>query len=110
MENLPQQITSILALSLAVATVSMTITKAKVSKPLRESIAARSKWLGELFSCPYCFSHWVSFAAVAAVRPVLTDSGLYGLDLFVSALAVIALAAFASGWIYRSIAAVGSSN
>ena len=104
--DLPQQLTSVLALGLAVATVAMTMTKAKVTLPLRERIKKRNEWLGELFSCPYCFSHWVSLVAVAIARPVLTDSGIYIFDLSISVLVVIALAAMFAGLIYRSIAAM----
>lgn len=104
--NLPQQLTSIVALSLAVAVISMTMTKAKVSKPLRERIKARSEWFGELFSCPYCFSHWVSIAFVAIARPVVVASGFYIFDLFISVLVVVALASLIAGLIFISISAM----
>jgi hypothetical protein len=93
-------------LSLAVSTLSMTITKAKVSKPTRDAIAKRSTWLGELVNCPYCMSHWLAFGIVAIYRPVVVDSGLYVLDIFVSALVIIALASFSAGLIYRAIGAM----
>ena len=99
-----QQLLELIVLALAVSTVSMTATKAKISKPLREKISARNKWFGELFSCPYCFGHWASFIAVIVVRPTVTTSGVWIIDLAVSALAVTALSAMLCGLIYRSIA------
>jgi hypothetical protein len=105
-EDLAQEALSLVIVSLAVSTVSMTMTKAKISKPLREYIKSRNAWLHGLFSCPYCFGHWVSFVAVLAVRPVVTNSGFLPLDLLISALAVTALAAIGSGWIFRAIAAI----
>jgi uncharacterized membrane-anchored protein len=93
-------------LALAVSTLSMTITKAKVSKPLRDAIAKRSKWFGELFSCPYCMSHWLAFGAVAIYRPAVVDSGVYVVDLFVSSLVIVALASFSAGLIFRAIGAM----
>ncbi len=90
-------------LSLAVSTMSMTITKAKVSKPLRDAIINRNKWFGELFSCPNCMSHWLAFAAVAIYRPVVVNCGVYVIDLCTSVLVVVALASFSSYLIYRAI-------
>lgn len=108
--DLPQQIASIIILSLAVSSVSLTMTKAKLTKPLRNFVRSRSEWLGELFSCPYCFSHWVSFGAVAAARPVVTSTGLLLADLLISAFAVISLAALTSGLVYRSIELIPESR
>ncbi len=88
--------------SLAVATVSLTMTRAVITKPLREWIKSKSKWLGELFSCPYCFSHWVSFGAVLVVRPTLTATW-YPVDLLISALAITALASMLCGLIFTAI-------
>jgi hypothetical protein len=105
-DHLGDQIVSVLSLSLAVATVSMTMTKAKVSKPLRARIKARSAWWGEVFSCPYCFSHYVSPVAVAVWRPVLVSCGFYPADLLISVLVIIALAALGCGLIYRSISVI----
>lgn len=104
--DLAHQALSLIVISLAVSTVSMTMTKAKISKPLREFIKRRNTWLSELFSCPYCFGHWVSFAAVIAVRPTVTNSGFYPLDVVISALAVTALAAVGSGLIFRSTSVI----
>ena len=80
-------------LSLAIAAGALTVTKARISAPLRDRATAKSKWLGELVSCPYCFSHWLSFAAVAAYRPALVHSGFIVLDLLVAAMAMVAVSA-----------------
>ena len=104
--DLPAQLAGLIVAALAVSAVSLTMTKARLTRPLRQSVGSRSAWLGELFDCPYCFSHWVSFAAVAVARPVVTSTGLLLIDLLISAFAVIALAAMFSGLVYRSIAAV----
>ena len=47
-------------LGLVVGTISMTVTKAVVFKWFRDRL--KRPWLKELFSCPYCFSHWVATA------------------------------------------------
>lgn len=92
----------IATLALASSAVSVTVTKAKIFAGLRELIGTKNAWLGELVSCPYCFSHWLAFAATAIYRPVLVDSGFWPLDLAVTAMVMVALAAFSSGLIIRA--------
>lgn len=60
-------------LVLIVAPVTLTITKAGIFAPLRNFIASKSKWLGELARCPYCMSHWVSLGTVVLFKPVVLD-------------------------------------
>lgn len=59
----------IIWLGLAVATVATTVCQSKLFKPIRTLIAAHSEFFGELISCPYCFAHWVSVAAVQIAPP-----------------------------------------
>jgi len=108
--DLAHQLVGVVLLALAVSTVSMTATKAKISKPLRERIARRSKWFGELTSCPYCFSHWASIAAVAVVQPRPVSIGFWPVDLAISALAIVALSAFSCGLIFKAIAATAQMH
>jgi len=108
--DLAHQLTAMFFVALAVATVSMTATKAKISKPFRTWVTPRSKWFGELFSCPYCFSHYASVVAVAVVRPRPVYTGFWLVDLGISALAIVALSAFACGLIYKSIAATADPH
>lgn len=44
----------------ATSAISLTITKSKFFAGFREWIGSKSDLLGELFSCPWCLSHWVS--------------------------------------------------
>jgi len=57
---------------------------------------SKSAFLGELFSCGYCFAHWVSFGLVAIYRPKLFEFW-WLLDYFLTALVIAWLAA--SHWI-----------
>lgn len=93
-------------LALAVAVVSITATKAKVSKPLRDRIKSRNAWVGELVSCPYCFSHWLALGAVIIYRPVLVSSGFLPLDLVVAAMAMVAASSLAIGLIFLALSYV----
>jgi len=49
--------------------ISHTVTKERLFEPLRARLGGKTTWLGYLFSCPYCASHWVAFVIVP-----LTDS------------------------------------
>ncbi len=105
-----EQLKLLLTLALAVSACSMTLTKAKVFKGAREWVGTWSRWLYGLATCPYCMSHWLAFAAVAAYRPRPVRSGVLLLDLAVAAFAIIALAAFSSGVIYRAFVAIAPSD
>jgi hypothetical protein len=100
---------TVIVLAFAVSSISMTLSKARIFKPIRRWINARNKWLGELVDCPYCTIHWVAFAAIAIYRPVVVVSGLRILDLFVSAFVVIAVASVVSGWIFQAFAGTASA-
>lgn len=85
----------LLTLSLAVAAASITVTRAAVTKPLREWVDSKGwTFVHKLLTCPYCMSHW--FAALAA---------LYGSSTFLSWLvltfAIVALSAIITGLIFK---------
>jgi len=93
---------ALICLALAVSVASVTLTKGKVFAPLREKVKGWSSWWGELINCPYCISHWFALALVLVYRPITVQSGFIILDLIVTALVVVALAAFSSGLILRA--------
>lgn len=82
----------VLWLSLATASISFTITESKLFLPARNWIKARSFFLGELFSCGYCFGHYVAFILVAIYRPKLFEVW-WILDYLLTALVIAWLAA-----------------
>lgn len=61
----------VVALALGIAPAAMTLTMAPVFRDLRVFIARRSSFLGGLFGCPYCMSHWLALFGVLFFRPVL---------------------------------------
>lgn len=93
----PNSIRALVILAAAVAAVSMTITMSKIFLPLRTWIKSKSPFLGDLFACPYCFSHWGSLIAVLVwyVRPIHTEAWL--LDYLV---AIFAMVTVASWWVH----------
>lgn len=56
--------TNFIFTAMAIASVSLTISKAYIFKPIR-NIA----WLRKLLSCPYCLAHWLSLFAIIFVVP-----------------------------------------
>jgi multisubunit Na+/H+ antiporter MnhG subunit len=96
-------------LAIAVAAVSMTIGRAKVSEGFRSWADNKSAWLGKLVNCPYCISHWIALVAVAWYRPRVITSGFIVFDWFVSLFVIVALASLVSGMIkLASFPTVGS--
>lgn len=79
----------LLVVGAAVATASFTITKSLVFSPLRVFIMNRSEWLGDLFTCYYCLSHWIAAASVAVV-PAMQLSPWWPVDILVSWLFIVA--------------------
>lgn len=77
-----------LYLSLATAAISLTVTRSVLFAPLRAKLKGK---LHELFSCPYCFSHWVSFALVLQYQHKLFDCGFPPTDYFITAMVLVAL-------------------
>lgn len=86
-------------LAVAVAAVSMTIGRAKVSEGFRSWADNKSAWLGKLVNCPYCISHWIALVAVAWYRPRVVTSGFIIFDWIVSLFLIVALASLVSGLI-----------
>jgi len=99
-----EELLKIVVLAFAVSPIALTVTKTKVFKPLRTFLMAHCEWLGKLFSCPYCFSHWTSFAMVAVFRPVAFSCGYFFLiDLAVSAFVMIAISMLISGFVFQAV-------
>ena len=101
-------IPALFLLALAVSAIAMSMTQGSIFAPFRTWIAAKSNWLGELFACFFCLSHWVTFAAVALFRPRPLRCGFWLADLAVSAFAIIALATITSGIIFSVFLAAGA--
>lgn len=88
-------LTNLVILGLASATISTTIGSSKLFKGLRQRVAGRSEFLGDLFSCPYCLGHYIAATLVA-----LTSHGDV-VGLMTTWLAVTAISALISGLIGR---------
>jgi hypothetical protein len=100
-----QQVVWLFVLALPVATVSWTVTHEEIFREAREFCATRSKSCRRLvqrkffyiFTCEYCFSHYVTifFLAVTGFRLLLDDWRGYLISFFaVAAMANVYLSLF----------------
>jgi hypothetical protein len=81
-----------LFLSIIVASISFTVTEARLFKPIRVWIKKRNSFWGSFLLCGYCFGHWIAFALVAIYKPKLLNLW-WPLDYFLTALVVAWLSA-----------------
>ena len=87
---------TIIFLALAASAISVTITRGKVFEGVRTFVKGHNKWGGDLISCSYCTSHWVSFVLTAIYQPRLIESRFYLVDVILSAFVIIAIASWSS--------------
>jgi len=102
-------ITELILLGLAVSTFSVLATKAKITEPVRmlvECVPFVGNFLGELFSCPFCFAFWVTtpLQLVYRIKPLVSRFAV--LDWFIGYLCVVGVAALFSGIIYMLISRI----
>lgn len=95
----------LLPFAIAIAAVSMTITKATLFKGMREKIKP-IPFFGGLFACPYCFSHWMS-ALVTWVFSLKLTSAHPVLDFLLVTFVLVVMAAPFAWVIFRSYADMG---
>ena len=89
-------IIQLLILSLAISAFSYTISKTIIFKPIRQLICQVWPWAGKLVSCPYCFSHWVSFGAIVYFYKT------FSVEVVILTFAMICMSAIWTGMISRS--------
>jgi hypothetical protein len=83
---------TILALSMATACLSFTISESALMRPFRVWAATRGPGLEKLVCCGYCLGHWIALPLVLVYDPGLVASGIAFLDLLVTVLCVAWLA------------------
>lgn len=87
----------LLLVALATATLSMTIAKTNVARPLHEIARSYPKWVQFLLQCPYCLNHWFAFAILLLDLSEPISVGTF----FEQWLACVALASIAVGCMFR---------
>lgn len=93
-------------LALATAAVSVIISRAKISEPIRDrcrtSVRRIVRWMGELLSCTFCTSVWISGIATVIYRPRVLTSSMVVADVLVSWFAIVTLGTFCAWVVFRA--------
>ena len=65
---------SLILLSVLVASVSMTVSRALIFKSLRQLVQRQWPWAASLLTCPYCTAHWVALSVclIRSIHPAWT--------------------------------------
>lgn len=88
--DLSIQLVGLIALSLAAASISFTITTTGMFKWFRELVSPIHKKVEELVHCPWCLGHWVVFVIMlTADIPILQVTGIRFYDWLFTAFTVI---------------------
>lgn len=95
-----------IVLSLVVSSTSYTITITDIFEPIRNLLAKKSYWLGKLFSCFHCLSHWITFVLVAIYQPQIIPGDNSFINFAVSAFFIIQMATYFTGLVFKSIGVV----
>lgn len=85
----------IIILSLAVAAMSLTLAKAKVTSRLRGWLLVKLPWVGQMVQCVYCSSHWIAFGVALFTMPLQPYSDW--LNLLITTFALVGLSAIFTG-------------
>ena len=91
----------LLILSLSVAVIALTLTRAQIFRPLRYWLDDHNEWLADLFYCPYCMSHWASLIVVSLSGVRLIKTSHWIMDLILTVLSVTGTATFLAGIIWK---------
>lgn len=99
-----------LVIAIASASIAMTVTQTEIFAPWRAFAGKLHATLGYLFTCFYCFSHWVVIGGVTLYRPVILDSGNSLANWLVSVFFTITLTTFVCGLIFKVFLAAMASH
>lgn len=94
-------------LALAVSSITLTFTRAKLFTRLRLFATWLHPTVGELASCPYCFSHYVTALVAFLYEPTLLASKYHALDVVFTAFAIVTLANWFNGLLYAAVSSIG---
>ena len=88
---------NLIVISLAIASISFTVTKSDIFRPFRLFTCKHSNSLGKLISCPYCFSHWVALFIMGLIYKSIN------LDFIIMTFAAITLSTIWVGMMSRAL-------
>jgi len=81
-------IEKLILLSIVCASISFTITESFIFSSFRNWINNKNYYLGKLFSCGYCLSHWVALVLVSIYSFRILTSNIILVDYFFTILII----------------------
>lgn len=97
--------------SLVTATISLTISRAKIFSFFRLLLKKYVPFLYELVSCPYCLAHWVALfiATIIHLRAqVFLSTGMF--NILLSALALVPLSCVIMAVMHKCMEIIGTNE
>lgn len=102
-----EQVIVFLIVSLAVASVTLIITRSVLFSDLRKFARQKHELLGELFSCPLCMGTWVSFLlGGGAIKHAFVISHYCLFNLIFYTFALLSVSSFFMSVIFKSISSL----
>jgi hypothetical protein len=99
----------LLYLGFATSAISVTLTRAGITKDLRLWFMGISPFFKALLGCPYCTSHWVAGVIVIIYRPTTHHVHLF-VEMLVSIMATVGVAAVVTGVVISTIPSLGEKQ
>jgi hypothetical protein len=93
----------VILIGIATGAISLFISKSALLNSFHKWLEARSLFLENMLSCPWCTSHWVGAFFLLVYQPRLIGSGnllLTPIDWLVTLMVVVTIAAITAGIIY----------
>jgi hypothetical protein len=89
-----------LVLGVASGVIVLTVTKSSIFAFIRVWVKSKSPFIGELISCPYCFSHWICFLiAIIYRKPIIQVIPV--MDFIVTWLVMVFISSICAGIIFK---------
>ena len=84
----------LIILSIVTASISFTITESKLFLTLRTFLKSKNNFLGTLFSCGYCMSHWVAAILLLLYPIIIIQSDFIIIDYIITVFMISWIASF----------------
>ena len=97
--------------SLVTATITLTVSRARIFRFLRLFLKKYAPFLYELVSCPYCLAHWTSLFIVTLIHlrsEVFLSTGVF--NLLLSALALVPPSCVIMAVMHKCIETIGTNE
>lgn len=102
MEHQVNNLITIIILSAAISAFTSTMSLAGITVSMRDWLMGKNQFLGKLFSCPYCLSHYIALLIIIWYRPVVVMSSSIIIDSIISLFTLVAISAIMTGQIKRA--------